>query len=69
VKASELRHFDDEKLESMIEDGYKELFNLRFQKVSGQLTNTSRFRQVHRNIARIKTILRERELERELQEA
>lgn len=69
MKASELRHFDDEKLESMIEDGYKELFNLRFQKVSGQLTNTSRFRQVHRNIARIKTILRERELERELQEA
>jgi large subunit ribosomal protein L29 len=59
---------DDEKLESLIEERHKELFNLRFQKVAGQLTNTSRPRQVRREIARIKTILRERELEREMLE-
>jgi len=59
---------DDEKLGSLIEERHKELFNLRFQKVAGQLTNISRPRQVRREIARIKTILRERELEREMLE-
>jgi large subunit ribosomal protein L29 len=38
----------------------KEQFNLRFQKASGQLTNTAQFGRVRREIARIKTILRER---------
>lgn len=68
MKVNELRSMDDEKLESLIEERHKELFNLRFQKVAGQLTNTSRPRQVRREIARIKTILRERELEREMLE-
>jgi large subunit ribosomal protein L29 len=62
MKASELRNLDEEKLKEMVEDSYKELFNLRFQQVTGKLTNTSRFSQVRRDIARIKTILREREL-------
>jgi large subunit ribosomal protein L29 len=65
MKASELRNLEDEKLREMIDDGYKELFNLRFQKVTGRLTNTSRPYQVKKDIARIKTILRERELEEE----
>jgi large subunit ribosomal protein L29 len=55
-----------EDLKEQMEDDYKELFNLRFQKVSGRLTNTARPRQVRREIARIKTILRERELDAEL---
>ncbi len=38
----------------------KEIFNLRFQRANGQLENTSRVRQVRRNIARIKTVLGER---------
>ena len=44
----------------------QELFNLRFQFATRQLTNTSRFKQVRRDIARIETLLRERELEAEL---
>jgi large subunit ribosomal protein L29 len=52
----------DEELQEQLMDNYQELFNLRFQKVSGRLTNNARPRQVRRDIARIKTILREREL-------
>ncbi len=66
MKASELRTLDNEKLEAQLNEYYKELFNLRFQKVMGKLTNVARSRQVRRDIARIKTILRERELEQEL---
>jgi len=68
MKAHELRNLEDEKLRAMIDDYYQELFNLRFQKVTGRLANTARPRQVRRDIARIKTILRERELEQELGE-
>jgi large subunit ribosomal protein L29 len=63
VKASELRNQDVEQLQKQIDDYYQELFNLRFQKVTGKLTNTARPRIVRREIARIKTILRERELD------
>ncbi len=62
MRASELRTQDVEELLSQLNDCYRELFNLRFQKVTGKLTNTARPRQVRRDIARIKTILREREL-------
>jgi len=62
MKARELRNFDDQKLQSMINDYQKELFNLRFQKVTGKLINISRPRQVRRDIARVMTILREREV-------
>lgn len=65
MKASEFRRMKDDELLEGIEERYKELFNLRFQKVAGRMANTSRPRQVRREIARIKTILRERELERE----
>ena len=66
MKASELRNLENDQLKAQIEDYYKELFNLRFQKVTGKLTNTARPRQVRREIARIKTILRERDLAQEL---
>ena len=62
---NELRTLDDDRLREQIKGNYEELFNLRFQKVTGRLTNTARPRQVKREIARIKTILRERELEQE----
>ena len=42
----------------------KELFNLRFQHVTGQLENPVKMREVKRNIARVKTIIREKELEK-----
>lgn len=63
MKVRDLRNLEDEKLQSLVEERFKELFNLRFQKVTGKLTNVSRPRQVRREIARIKTILRERELD------
>lgn len=63
MKPNELRNLDDARLKQQIEDYQKELFNLRFQKVTGKLTNTARPRQVRKEIARIKTILRERELQ------
>ncbi len=62
MKASEWRNLTDAELASRLDDAYQELFNLRFQKASGQLTNTARKKQVRKDIARIKTILRERQL-------
>ena len=63
MKTDELRNLDSEKLESQIKEYHEELFNLRFQQVMGKLTASGRPRIVKREIARIKTILRERELE------
>jgi large subunit ribosomal protein L29 len=63
--ASELRGLDEANLKDQLKGYYEELFNLRFQKVTGRLTNTARPRQVKKEIARIKTILRERELGQE----
>lgn len=60
MKALELRDKKVDELKKMILDFRKELFNLRFQKSSSQLTNTAQVRKVRRNIARIKTILSEK---------
>ncbi|HMO57151.1 MAG TPA: 50S ribosomal protein L29 [Roseiflexaceae bacterium] len=62
MKPEELRKLDDEKLRDQIREHHEELFNLRFQQVLGKLTASGRTRIVRREIARIKTILREREL-------
>ena len=62
MKNDELRNLDDEQLRAQVKEHYEELFNLRFQQVMGKLTATGRPRIVKREIARIKTILREREL-------
>lgn len=59
-KAKELRGKNAEELEGRLSDLKKEQFNLRFQKASGQLTNTAQFGRIRREIARIKTVLRER---------
>jgi large subunit ribosomal protein L29 len=62
MKTDELRKLDNEQLRSQLREYYQELFNLRFQQVMGKLTASGRPRMVRREIARIKTILREREL-------
>ncbi|WP_322823024.1 50S ribosomal protein L29 [Chloroflexus sp.] len=62
MKANELRTLDDAQLREKLAEYKVELFNLRFQKATGKLTNTARPRLVKKEIARILTILREREL-------
>ncbi|GLG02604.1 LSU ribosomal protein L29P [Alicyclobacillus sacchari] len=62
MKATELRELSSEELASRIEGLKDELFNLRFQLATGQLENPMRIRQVRKDIARAKTILRQREL-------
>jgi large subunit ribosomal protein L29 len=57
VKASEVRAKSGDELQGQLLQLKKEQFNLRFQKATGQLENTSRVRAVRRDIARIKTIL------------
>jgi large subunit ribosomal protein L29 len=60
--ASELRNLTDGELQDRIDEAKEELFNLRFQMASGQLENTERVKVVRRQIARLKTLLRERQL-------
>ena len=62
MKASEVRQMTTEELESKLKDLKAELFNLRFQLTINQLANPMRIQAVKRDIARIKTILRENEL-------
>ena len=60
--ATELRLLDNDSLEEKLRESKGELFNLRFQSATGQLESHGRLRSVRRDIARIYTILREREL-------
>ena len=59
MKANDLRTKSVDELKDSLFDLKKEAFNLRFQKASGQLANTARVREVRRDIARIKTVLRD----------
>ena len=59
VKTSELRNLKAGELETKLSDAREELMKLRFQQVTGQLTDTSRLRILRREIARMQTILRE----------
>ena len=60
-KPADVRARTDDELTEQLETMGKEIFNLRFQRASGQLENTARVRQVRRDIARIKTVLGERQ--------
>ncbi|MDR7328512.1 50S ribosomal protein L29 [Corynebacterium guangdongense] len=60
--ASEFRELSNEDLNARLADAKEELFNLRFQLATGQLTNNRRIGTVKRDIARLLTVLREREL-------
>jgi large subunit ribosomal protein L29 len=62
-KAAELREADEAELETRLAEAKQELFNLRFQIVTGQLDNSARIRTVRHDIARILTVLREKEIE------
>ena len=62
TKTAELRELHDEELETRLREAKEELFNLRFQMATGQLDNNRRLRTVRHDIARIYTILHEREL-------
>ncbi|MBP7227801.1 MAG: 50S ribosomal protein L29 [Longilinea sp.] len=62
MKTSEMRLLSTQELENKLNDARQELMNLRFQIVTGQLTDTSRMKQTRRLIARYETLLREREL-------
>ncbi len=65
MKASEIRDKSHSELQNKLSEYRKELFNLRFQHATGQLGNTQRMQTVKRNVARILTILRERDLEQD----
>jgi len=65
-KAAELRELPDDELYLRIDGAKEELFNLRFQLATGQLDNTARLRDLRHDVARLATVLREREIEREL---
>ncbi|HEY8450365.1 MAG TPA: 50S ribosomal protein L29 [Bacillota bacterium] len=69
MKAEELRDLSDAELEKKARDLKEELFNLRFQKVTGQLENPMRLREVRRDLARVRTVQRERELARTRRQA
>jgi large subunit ribosomal protein L29 len=62
MKANELTNLSSQELASQIDQLKDELFNLRFQLATGQLENPMRIRQVRKDIARAKTVLRQREL-------
>lgn len=61
IKAADVRLKTDKELEDRVLELSKEQFNLRFQKATGQLTNTARVTAVRKEIAKIKTVLGERQ--------
>ncbi len=64
MELNKMRAMTDVELNAELEKMKKELFNLRFQHVTGQLENPVKMKEVKRNIARVKTIIREKELEK-----
>ncbi len=62
-EANKLRDVDHDDLETKLTEAKEELFNLRFQLVTGQLDNPMRIKVVRKQVARILTLMRERELE------
>jgi len=62
LRIQEIRALSSEELEKQLNDSYRELFNLRFRLATRQLVNYHEIRNVRKRIARIKTIVREREL-------
>lgn len=65
LKASELAQLSLAELQRRLDEAKEEYFNLRFQRASGQLEDTNRLRITRRNIARILTVMRQKQLEAE----
>ena len=66
MKIKEIRKFNNAELEAKIVELKEELFNLRFQQASGQLENTARIREVRKTIAKMKTVITENNLNKEV---
>lgn len=66
MKSREIREMTEEEILNALEDQKEALFNLRFQKASGQLEDGNAPRRVRRDVARLKTILREKQLAKEV---
>ena len=62
MQAYEIRSLTTAEIGQQLDEAYEELFNLRFQRATGQLKNTARKGELRREVARLKTVLREREL-------
>jgi large subunit ribosomal protein L29 len=62
LKVADLKELGREEVERKLEETKEELFNLRFQNATGQLDNYKRIRDLKRDVARIKTLLREQEI-------
>lgn len=69
MKIDEIRQLTDTEIYTRLNQAYEELFNLRLQTATHQVTNTARMGQVRRDIARMKTILNERQTEQQVQQA
>ncbi len=67
TKASDIRELPSDEIERRLGETKEELFNLRFQNATGQLDNYRRLRQLRREIARLNTIQRDRELNEQSQ--
>ena len=61
MKAYEIRNLSDKDIDQKLEETSEELFNLRFQQSAGQVKDTNRISAVKRDIARLKTVLQERQ--------
>lgn len=61
VKPKEIRDMDEVELKTKLQSLKEELFNLRFQQSTGQIENPMRIKEVRKNIARLKTIMHERQ--------
>ena len=62
MRPSEIRNLSQVEIGRHLDEAYQEMFNLRFQYATGQLKNTARLGQVRREIAKLRTAMREREL-------
>ncbi len=67
MKVSEIRDLGPEEMQSKVDDLREELFNLRFQHGTGQLENSQKLKQTKKDIARLKTIMREVDLKQDTQ--
>jgi len=63
VKVTEIRTLNTDELKKKLDESYRELFNLRFRLATKQLSNYHEIRNVRKKIAKIKTVMKERELQ------
>ena len=64
MKVNEIRNLSTEEIKVKIKESKEELFNLRFQQATGNLEKPARLRELRKQVAKMKTIIRERELEK-----